>query len=256
VIRRALTGYVLEPTPGDRGGRGCVVIATAVWVEPERAGIAALPPRLAGAAAPTAMPAGRLSVRPVPTLRPVKDGAHYRLASPALRGLVRPALAQALETVFERFARERGFTAEQPLAIQLSRGFKAGSPGHGQGRAADIAAVGGQSLLEWKRAWDQAMAAAEALTDRGQKAAAIAAEQKRNLGYGLYKALQAHGGWRQNPGGWRVYRGVRQLFGPWTATDGPWEAMQLDRPTPAQRQRLADQAWVFQAHQDHIHVAR
>jgi len=27
-------------------------------------------------------------------------------------------------------------------------------------------------------------------------------------------------------------------------------------PTPYQRQRLADQQWVFQAHHDHIHVAR
>jgi hypothetical protein len=27
-------------------------------------------------------------------------------------------------------------------------------------------------------------------------------------------------------------------------------------PRPLQRQRLADQQWVFQAHQDHIYVAR
>jgi hypothetical protein len=32
--------------------------------------------------------------------------------------------------------------------------------------------------------------------------------------------------------------------------------MHMDSPTPAQRQRLADQRWVFRAHQDHVHVAR
>jgi len=47
-----------------------------------------------------------------------------------------------------------------------------------------------------------------------------------------------------------------QLFGPWTATEGPWKAMQIKDPTPYQRQRLADQQWVFHAHQDHIHVAK
>ena len=100
------------------------------------------------------------------------------------------------------------------------------------------------------------MAAANKLPDPQQRAEAIAAEQQRNLGYKLYKALQAHGGWRVNQGGWRVYRGVMQLFGPWTVTDGPWKAMHIDSPTPEQRQRLAEQQWVFRAHQDHIHVAR
>jgi ATP-dependent exoDNAse (exonuclease V) beta subunit len=76
------------------------------------------------------------------------------------------------------------------------------------------------------------------------------------LGYRLYKALQAYGGWRVNPGGWRVYLGVMQLFGPWTAVEGPWKQMQIDTPTTYQKERLADQQWVFQAHQDHIHVAR
>jgi hypothetical protein len=137
----------------------------------------------------------------------------------------------------------------------LTRGFKAGSHGHGEGRAADIDAVGGKSLLGWKQAWDQALAATQKLPD-SQQAEALAAEQQRNLGYGLYKALQAHGGWRVNPKGWRVYRGVMQLFGPWTATEGPWKAMQIKNPNAYQKEHLADQQWVFQAHQDHIHVAR
>jgi hypothetical protein len=161
-----------------------------------------------------------------------------------------------LESIFERFARERGFTAEKPLEIQLSRGIKAGSHGHGEGRAADIAAVAGKGLLAWKQEWDRAMATAEKLSDPQRRAEAVATEQRRNLGYGLYKALQAYGGWRVNPGGWRVYRGVMQLFGPWTAAEGPWKRMQIDNPTAYQRERLADQQWVFQAHQDHIHVAR
>jgi hypothetical protein len=170
--------------------------------------------------------------------------------------LVRPSLAQALETVFERFALEAGFTAEKPLDIQFSRGFKAGSHGHGEGRAADIAAVGGKSLLAWKQEWDKALAIAEKLADPQQRSEAITTEQKRNLGYRLYKALQTYGGWRVNPKGWPVYQGVMQLFGPWTATEGPWLAMHLENPTRYERERLADQKWVFEQHQDHIHVAK
>jgi hypothetical protein len=189
-------------------------------------------------------------------LRPVRSGGAYSIPSPPTHRLVRPELAEALEAVFERFARERGFSPEKPLEIHFSRGFKAGSHGHGEGRAADIAAVGGKSLLIWKQEWDQAMAAAEKLSDAQQQAEAIAAEQKRNLGYGLYKALQEHGGWRVDQKAWRPYRGVMQLFGPWTVSEGPWKAMPIKALNPYQRQRLADQRWVFRAHQDHIHVAK
>lgn len=186
----------------------------------------------------------------------MQSGESYRITSPPVRGLVRPELAEALEIVFDRFARERGFTVERPLEICFSRGFKVGSPGHGEGRAADIAEVGGKSLLEWKQEWEQAMVTAEQLSDPQQRSEAIAMEQKRNLGCGLYKALQEYGGWRVNQKGWRPYRGVMQLFGPWTATDGPWKPMDIKSPNPYQQQRLADQQWVFRAHQDHIHVAR
>jgi hypothetical protein len=202
-------------------------------------------PRVAPAAAPSAR-----------ALRPVQSGQACRIASPPARGLVTPELAEALETVFERFARERGFTPESPLEIELSRGFKAGSQGHGQGRAADIAAVGDKSILEWKQEWDRAAPAAAKVAEPQRDADPLAAERQRNLGYGLYKALQAHGGWRVNEAGWRPYRGVTQLFGPWTAIEGPWQPMRIEDPNPYQRQRLADQEWVFQAHQDHIHVAR
>lgn len=72
-----------------------------------------------------------------------------------------------------------------------------------RGRAADIAAVGGESPLEEKQEWDRAMiASAEKLSDAQQRAEAIAEGQKRNLGYGLYKALREHtGGWIPRTGG-------------------------------------------------------
>lgn len=268
MVIRSLAGYVLEPAPGTVRAWGYVVVARGTLGEPERGTAAPTSPTL-DEASPRALrlrPVGQLvpvEGRPTPasspavrTLRPVKSGRVYRVTSPATRGLVTPELADALEGVFERFARESGFTPEKPLAIQFSRGFKASSHGHGEGRAADIDSVGGKGLLEWKQEWDKAMAAAEKLAEPQQRAKAIAAEQQRNLGYGLYKALQAHSGWRVNKEGWRVYRGVRQLFGPWTATEGPWKAMHIDGPNPDQRQRLADQQWVYRAHRDHIHVAR
>jgi hypothetical protein len=192
----------------------------------------------------------------VQQLKPLPSGQAYVITSPAALGLVNSMLAEALKTVFEQFAIDHGFTTEKPLKIHLSRGYKANSHGHKEGRAADIAAVGGKGILQWKHEWDRTLAIAEKLTDPEQRAEAIVAKQQRNLGYGLYKALQAHGGWRVNPGGWRVYHNVMQLFGPWTATEGPWKAIQIENPTPEERQRLVDQRWVFQAHQDHIHVAR
>jgi hypothetical protein len=192
----------------------------------------------------------------VRTLQPIPSGEAYRLISSKVRGLVRAELAEALKTVFEHFAREYGFTPENPLEIRLMRGFQAGSRGHGEGRAVDIAAVGGKNLLEWKQEWDRAMTADGEPLDSQQRTEAITAERRRNLGYGLYKALQEQGGWRVDPKGWRPYRGVMQLFGPWTATEGPWKAMQIKNPNAYQQQRLTDQQWVFQSHQDHIHVAK
>ncbi len=81
-------------------------------------------------AAPCASPAP--SCRPAPprdaveahtlpsvrTLRPVRSRNAYHIGSPPARGLVTPELAEALETVAERFARERGFTREKPLDIR------------------------------------------------------------------------------------------------------------------------------------------
>ncbi len=268
-----LAGYVLEepafPPPGMIRVWAYLAVMTGPFGEPEvgitrpaaplsnGTRLARFQLRPVGRLVPVATRQPKSEAPPIVRfLRPVQSGQCYRITSWSARALITRELAEALEAAFESFSRGRGFTREKPLEIRLSRGFKASSQGHGEGRAADIAAVGGKSLLEWKQAWDRAMAAAEALSDPNQQAEAIAAEQKRNLGYGLYKALQEHGGWRVNPKGWRPYRGVMQLFGPWTATDGPWKAMQIKEPTPYQRQRLADQQWVFQAHQDHMHVAR
>ena len=284
-MHQYMSGYVLEPPTASAPDRMIawrfLVVATSRFDEPEMDTGLSIQPRPngnphklvrlrpVGRLVPLAVPSSMLldkprhcaeeerereTMRPEPakavTLRPVQSGESYRITSPSARGLVRSELAEALETVFERFAREHGFSGEKPLEISLSRGYKANSHGHKEGRAADIAAVGGKSILQWKQEWERAM------TDLDQPTEAIDAEQRRNLGYGLYKALQAHGGWRVNPGGWRVYQNVMQLFGPWTATEGPWKAMQIENPTPEERQRQADQRWMFQAHQDHIHVAR
>lgn len=249
---RHLSGYILEqvfePSPA-----AAVVAWGYLVVGPPRPLQLLSVDRLVPAGALEALPEAPPAVR---ALRRVRSGRSYRITSPPARGLVTPDVAESLETVFERFAGEQGFSPERPLEIRFSRGFEAGSRGHGEGRAVDIAAVSGKSLLAWKLEWDRATTTAEALSEPQERAEAIAAEQKRNLGYGLYKALQGHGGWRVDSRGWRPYRNVMQLFGPWTATEGPWKAMQIKDPNPYQRQRLADQGWVFRAHRDHIHVAR
>ena len=284
-VHQDLAGYVLElpsapQPPGVARVWSYVIVVTHPLGDPEVGMAVPMPPSSRGthptplhlrpigrlvpmAAPPPAREATIATPKPKPrtppttqVLRPVRRGAAYAIPSRPTHRLVRSELAEALEAVLERFARERGFSPEKPLEIHFSRGFKAGSHGHGEGRAADIAAVGGKGLLTWKQEWEQAVTAAQKLPDAQQQAEAIAAEQQRNLGYGLYKALQEHGGWRVNQHGWRPYRGVMQLFGPWTASEGPWTAMQIEASHPYQRQRLIDQQWVFRAHQDHIHVAK
>jgi len=188
--------------------------------------------------------------------RPIREGMSYRIVTQASRAAVTPELADAVETVFERFAQKAGFTRAQPLQVAIARGYQADSPGHREGRAVDIAAVAGLSFRAWKRQWDDALAAARRLGSVEERTAAVTSERIRNLGYRLYKALQAHGGWRVDEHGWRPYRGVVQLFGPWTAVDGPWKAMRHGKSDDPEQQRRADQTWVFAAHQDHIHVAR
>ena len=133
-------------------------------------------------------------------LRPLLSGEAFRIISPPQEDLVRRELAEAIENVFETFARTCGATREKPLEIRLARGFQRGSPRHGEGPALEILAVGGKALRAWREEWDKAMEAAEQISNADEKDQATASEQKRNLGFALYKALQNHGDWRENRG--------------------------------------------------------
>src|SRR5262245_41161344 len=161
-------------------------------------------------------------------LVPVPSGRAYRVASPAQSSLVIPALASELQRVLERFAREAGRDESRPVEIF----FRPGIFGHHQvGRAADIYAVGGLGLDEWKQRWDRAP---EQTSDPQHCRIVVQREQMNNLGWRLYKALQRYGKWSQ-PYGYPI-----QLFGPWTRREGPWKYIS-DR--------------LLKAHRDHIHVA-
>jgi hypothetical protein len=125
-----------------------------------------------------------------------------------------------------------GFSAEQPLDISFGRGTLGL---HRFGRAADVYAIGGKGVGQWAHEWNATMRQAASGPNPQERARVVAAEKKRNLGYKLYIALQAHGGWAQ-PAGYPV-----QLFGPWTRREGPHKAIS-DR--------------LLYAHRDHIHVAK
>ena len=219
-----------------------------------------IPNTTEAASAPTTLPQGAhlrpiarisaLSGSPtqVPSLRAVPSGQTYRLVSAQNRNMVSPPLAATLEKIFEQFATSRGFTAQAPLAIAFARGYASGDRGHGSGLAADIAGVGGRSFQQWKQDWDRAVTQSSGLPTAEAKRAAVSAEAQRNLGYQLYRTLLDHGGWR-------VFNNVVQLFGPWTDQLGPWRRLRFENPTEDQRQLVAEQEHIFQAHQDHIHVA-
>lgn len=164
-------------------------------------------------------------------LVPVPGGRRYRLASAPAAALVRPPLAAQLQRVLERYAAEAGATPGRPVAIE----FRPGVLGHHRvGRAADIYGVGGTGLHVWKARWDAALHAALREPDRDRARLALARARACNLGWRLYRALQAHGRWAQ-PYGYPV-----QLFGPWTRDEGPWR-------------HISDR--LLHAHRDHIHVA-
>ena len=167
-----------------------------------------------------------------PALQPIPSGQTYRVTSPPEHSLVTPPLASALHQVFEQFARENDFTAERPLSVSFGRGTLGL---HRLGRAADIYAVGAKGIGQWAHDWNSAMRQAATTPTPQERARLVAAEQKRNLGYKLYKALQAHGGWAQPPDH------PVQLFGPWTRGEGPHKT-------------ISD--GLLQAHRDHIHVAK
>ncbi len=167
-----------------------------------------------------------------PKLQPIPMGKFYRVVSPAEESLVTPLLASELGKALEQFAQSNGFSAEQPLSVS----FKRGSLGlHRFGRAADIYAAGGKGIGQWAQEWNEAMRKANAATSPQERARLVEEEKRRNLGYKLYKALQAYGGWAQPP------NYPAQLFGPWTRGEGPHKT-------------ISD--GLLQAHRDHIHVAR
>lgn len=164
-------------------------------------------------------------------LVPVPSGTRYRIVGMPERGPVRPALAMQLQRVLERFAAEAGASAARPLSIEL----RPGVVGHHRvGRAADLYAVAGIGLDEWKRRWDRALRSAACARDPDRARLALVCARETNLGWRLYRALQHHGRWAQ-PYGYPV-----QLFGPWTRDEGPWRYIS-DR--------------LLHAHRDHIHVA-
>ncbi len=161
----------------------------------------------------------------------VPSGRAYWIEPAPQRELVTPVLAGALQRVLGQFAAEAGFDERKPVSLF----FKPGVVGHHKlGRAADIYAVGGVGLDEWKRRWDAAHRRAARASMPEERMAIARQEQKNNLGWRLYKALQIHGRWSQ-PYGYPI-----QLFGPWTRTEGPWKYIS-DR--------------LLYAHGDHIHVA-
>ena len=163
---------------------------------------------------------------------PAPSGRAYRVDSPPGNGLVTRELARELRRVLERFAVDAGFRESKPVAIF----FKPGVVGHHKcGRAADIYAVGGIGLDRWKEHWDRALAHAVRAPQAEERRCIIHVEQKNNLGWRLYKALQLYGRWAR-PQGYPI-----QLFGPWTRTEGPWT-------------RISD--LLLHAHRDHVHVAK
>jgi len=166
------------------------------------------------------------------TLIHVQSGRAYRVASPESNARVTRELAGELSRVLERFAVESGFDERQKVSVF----FKPGIFGHHQlGRAADIYAVGGVGIDEWKRRWDEACRRVEQMPDAAARQIIAKREPVTNLGWRLYKALQLYGRWAQ-PYGFPI-----QLFGPWTRAEGPWRFIS-DR--------------LLHAHRDHIHVAK
>jgi hypothetical protein len=162
----------------------------------------------------------------------IESGRSFRVVSPPANALVTRHLASELEHVLEKFALEAGFNERHRVSVY----FKPGIFGHHRGgRAADIYAVGGIGIGEWKARWDRARQRMCDIPQLHERQAIGAAECKRNLGWRLYKAQQIHGRWAQ-PYGFPI-----QLFGPWTREEGPWKYIS-DR--------------MLRAHHDHIHVAK
>ena len=163
---------------------------------------------------------------------PLPSGRTYRVDSPPGNAIVAPALARELRAALERFAVGAGFSARRPVGVY----FRPGVFGqHRDRRAADLYAVDGVGIDEWKRRGDVARICAAQAASPIEREAIIATDRRQNLGWRLYKALQCYGRWSQ-PYGYPI-----QLFGPWTREEGPWRHISG---------RLSF------AHRDHIHVGK
>ena len=175
----------------------------------------------------------RARPRSIPGTRPIRSGRLFRWLWPVGHPIaVVDELAAQLNAVLEEFAQAAGATSEGPLKIVLRPGILGL---HRTGRAVDIYGVGGKSIGRWANEWNAAQRKAAESKDPAEQTRIIDEEKARNLGYKLYKALQARGDWAQ-PQGYPV-----QLFGPWTRGEGPHKAIS-DR--------------LLRAHRDHIHVAK
>lgn len=162
----------------------------------------------------------------------IRSGQNFRVDSPPSNALVTVELARELERALDRFGREVNSGCGNKIGVF----FKPGIFGHHKvGRAADIYAVGGLGLDEWKKRWDIVWRHCSSVTDANKRRAIVNHERQRNLGWQLYKTLQTCGRWSQ-PYGYPV-----QLFGPWTRSEGPWK-------------HISD--FLLNAHRDHIHVAK
>lgn len=172
-------------------------------------------------------------IDPLRGRRPIRSGRFYRVLWPAAFPIVVvPDLADQINAVLEEFAQAAGSSAEGPLKIVL----RPGTMGlHRLGRAVDIYEVGGKGIGQWAQECNAAQRKAAEAKDPTERARIIEEEKKRNLGYKLYKALQARGGWAQPPD-YPV-----QLFGPWTRSEGP-------------HKQISDR--LLRMHRDHIHVAK
>src|SRR4030095_14990122 len=149
--------------------------------------------------------------------RLIRSGRFHRVFWPSAYPIaVVPELADQLTAVLEEFAQANGSTSGVPLKIVL----RPGTMGlHRSGRAVDIYGVGGKGIGRWAQEWNEAVRRAAAANDPAERTRVIDEEKARNLGYKLYKALQARSGWAQ-PQGYPV-----QLFGPWTRGEGPHKAI-------------------------------
>lgn len=141
-------------------------------------------------------------------------------------------LACELERVLDRFGRDVNRGSGNKVGVF----FRPGIFGHHKvGRAADIYAVGGVGLDVWKRRWEEMLNRVSCVLDSKERRRILLNEQRKNLGWRLYKTLQTCGRW-SHPCGFPI-----QLFGPWTRTEGPWK-------------HISD--FLLNAHRDHIHVAK